>query len=44
MGKVGYVAEDTGGDIKGHDRIDIFMDSHSACINFGRQDVVVVVE
>ena len=41
-GQGGYIAEDTGGDIR-NDRIDIFLDSHSACINFGRQNVKVRV-
>lgn len=41
-GQEGYIAEDTGGDIKGH-RIDIFLDSKSACLSFGRQDVKVEV-
>lgn len=41
-GQGGYIAEDTGGDIKGQ-RVDIFLDSRSACMSFGRQDVEVVV-
>lgn len=41
-GESGYVAEDTGGDIRGY-RLDIFMDDYSRAIKFGRRDVKVEV-
>ena len=37
-----YVAEDTGGAIKGN-RIDIYFDSHSDALEFGRQKVEIEV-
>ena len=36
------IAADTGGAIKGN-KIDLFMDTHSECINFGRRSAVVYV-
>lgn len=39
----GYaIASDTGGDIKGN-RIDLFMNSESECMQFGRQNVTVTI-
>jgi 3D (Asp-Asp-Asp) domain-containing protein len=38
-----YIAEDTGRDIK-NNRIDIFLTSRSACLQFGRRVVVVKIE
>lgn len=39
----GYaIASDTGGAIKG-DKIDLYMNSESACLNFGRQTVKLYV-
>ena len=35
-----YLAMDTGGDIHGR-RIDLFMESHDACVKFGRRDVKI---
>lgn len=35
-----YLAMDTGGDIQGR-RIDLFMESHDACVKFGRRDVKI---
>lgn len=37
-----YVAEDTGGAIKGN-RIDIYFDSHSEALKFGRQTIEIEV-
>lgn len=37
-----YVAEDTGGAIKGN-RIDIYFDSHSEALEFGRQTIDIEV-
>lgn len=37
-----YVAEDTGGGIKGN-HIDIFFDSHSDALDFGKQKAIVYV-
>lgn len=37
-----YKAEDTGSVIKGK-KIDIFMDNHSACLQFGKRNVFVTV-
>lgn len=37
-----YVAEDTGGAIRGN-RIDIFFDSHSEALDFGRQNAKVYI-
>lgn len=42
-GVPGYVAEDTGGAIRGN-RIDIFMNSYRGAIQFGRQTVKVEIE
>lgn len=39
---VTYIAEDCGGAIKGN-RIDLFFDSHSEALNFGRQTKIVRV-
>ncbi len=36
-----YVAQDTGGAIKGN-KIDVYFDSHSAALNFGRKTGVKV--
>lgn len=36
------IAADTGGAVKGN-KIDLFMDTHSECINFGRRSAVVYV-
>lgn len=41
-GRSGYIAEDTGGAIRGH-RIDIFMNSREDAIYFGRQTVRVQI-
>ncbi len=41
-GRPGYVAEDTGGAIKGN-RLDIFMEDYGRCIEFGRQTVRVEI-
>ena len=38
-----YIAEDTGGAVKGK-RIDIFFDSHEAALNFGRQTAEVLIK
>jgi 3D (Asp-Asp-Asp) domain-containing protein len=38
-----FIAEDTGGLIKGH-IIDIFMNTEQECINWGRQNIKVTVE
>lgn len=37
-----YIAEDTGGAMQGR-HIDIFMDSHAAALQFGRQEIEVFV-
>ena len=37
-----FVAEDCGGAIKGN-KIDIYLNSYSQCINFGRQSIEIVV-
>lgn len=37
------VAQDTGGMIKGN-RIDVYIDSHSECLKFGRREMTVWVE
>lgn len=39
---VEYIAQDTGGLIKGN-RIDIFMDSETECVNFGAQYIEIEV-
>lgn len=41
-GRPGYIAEDTGGDIKGN-RIDIYMNSRGQAVSWGRQQVEVEV-
>ena len=41
-GKGGYVAEDTGGLIRGN-RLDIYLEDYSRCIEFGRQTVRVEI-
>ena len=41
-GRAGYVAEDCGADIQGN-RIDIFIEDYSRCIEFGRQTVRVEI-
>lgn len=41
-GKDGYIAEDTGGAIKGH-RIDVFMTNRKDALQFGRQTVRVQI-
>ncbi len=38
------VVEDRGGAIKGPDRIDIFYDSHSDALQWGRRRVRVIIE
>ena len=38
-----YIAEDTGGAIKGK-RIDLFVDSHSEAMKFGKKLIEVYVE
>lgn len=38
-----YIAEDCGGAIKGNNRIDLFFDSHSEALSFGRQTKIVRV-
>ena len=38
-----YIAEDCGGAIKGNNRIDLFFDSHSEALAFGRQAKTVKV-
>ena len=38
-----YVAEDTGGAIKGR-RIDLFVDSHSEAMKFGKKLIEIYVE
>jgi len=35
-----YTAEDTGNGIKGHE-VDLFLNSHSECINFGVRDIKI---
>lgn len=42
INKVKYVAEDTGGGIKGN-HIDIYFDSHSEALDFGRQKATVYI-
>lgn len=37
-----YIAEDTGGKIKGH-RIDVYIKDYDTCIQFGRRRVLVTV-
>ena len=38
-----YIAEDTGGAIKGR-RIDLFVDSHSKAMKFGKKLIEIYVE
>lgn len=38
-----YVAEDTGGKIKGN-IIDIYMDNYSDCIKFGKRTVIIKIQ
>lgn len=38
-----YIAEDTGGAIKGR-RIDLFVDSHSEAMRFGKKVIKVYIE
>lgn len=38
-----YIAEDTGGAIKGR-RIDLFVDSHSEAMKFGKKLIEIYVE